>query len=715
MAESNLCQFFEDLEGKFLECAICSRRLQQPTTLPCLHAFCLVCLQNVFKQKEELACPTCFQTYRIPEEELQNLPPNTFIINLLKSGIQVEKEGKVRCVCGKNNANFHCQDCVKYFCCSCKEQHEIFPQLTYHIIRPSDDTNNSVTCLELSLNDRVCSLHKNKVLECYCQVCKTPICTSCAITDHKEHQFIDISDAFKIFMKTTVHAKRDLEEFRTSVKSSWEKVQQNAIQLEKNNVKCKTDINTFAAEMKNMINEMEKRLLKDLDVLYTKKKKTNSSQIDKLTAILSDMNIKWNFMSQLLTSEKPTVLLSSHEAVMALQEKMMELAKNIDPKENGELHFIQENEFLKNIGRIVEHPIADTKFTIDSLTVTQGQTFDVKLNKGAKIDDIASNITATLTQVIEETSTISPKVEQQSNGECIITAMCSSPGVWKLDVTLNEEPIKGSPLIINVERRSLEDTIEINKMVTDIAIFEDRYLLICFLSSQMLKIEQSTNVKSIINISQNASVHRVYQLKTSGHIVFSDTANKCIHICKPDGNMIKSIGKNLMMYPCGLDVNESTNTVYVADFLKDCIFTVNLVNDQQISIIGVKGSENGQFSSPKDVTITKEGNLIVADTWNHRIQMFDSEGSFIKVLVQQGNEDGNVIFPCAVLVDHDENIIVASEHKLQLFTKMGEFVKRIDRQNDGVKNPQGLCMASQNPRRVAVTNLGYENVKIFNY
>ena len=51
--------------------------------------------------------------------------------------------------------------------------------------------------------------------------------------------------------------------------------------------------------------------------------------------------------------------------------------------------------------------------------------------------------------------------------------------------------------------------------------------------------------------------------------------------------------------------------------------------DQLLRSFGEKGKKNGQFNYPKGVAVDTIGNIYVADSWNHRIQKFDSAGGFI--------------------------------------------------------------------------------------
>ncbi|XP_078594482.1 E3 ubiquitin-protein ligase TRIM56-like [Branchiostoma floridae x Branchiostoma japonicum] len=65
---------------------------------------------------------------------------------------------------------------------------------------------------------------------------------------------------------------------------------------------------------------------------------------------------------------------------------------------------------------------------------------------------------------------------------------------------------------------------------------------------------------------------------------------------------------------------------------------------------GSKGSGDGQFGQPTGLCVDKEGNIIVADKWNRRVQLFDRDGRFLKVIASAA--DG-LEAPIAVAVGWD--------------------------------------------------------------
>ena len=50
---------------------------------------------------------------------------------------------------------------------------------------------------------------------------------------------------------------------------------------------------------------------------------------------------------------------------------------------------------------------------------------------------------------------------------------------------------------------------------------------------------------------------------------------------------------------------------------------------EKIQSFGTKGSGHGQFRCPRGVAVDGEGNIVIADGWNHHIQKFTAEGKFL--------------------------------------------------------------------------------------
>ena len=76
-------------------------------------------------------------------------------------------------------------------------------------------------------------------------------------------------------------------------------------------------------------------------------------------------------------------------------------------------------------------------------------------------------------------------------------------------------------------------------------------------------------------------------------------------------------------------------------------------NDRQRAelTIGAPGSEDGQFSRPEGLGVDRQDRVFVADSCNHRIQVFDSEGAWIASYGEAGSGLGQLSYPYDICID----------------------------------------------------------------
>ncbi len=88
---------------------------------------------------------------------------------------------------------------------------------------------------------------------------------------------------------------------------------------------------------------------------------------------------------------------------------------------------------------------------------------------------------------------------------------------------------------------------------------------------------------------------------------------------------------------------------------------------------GLAGTAEGALSSPRNIAIGPDGLVYVADSANHRIQVFDADGVFLRGWGSFGTEAGQLNEPWGLAVD-DEYVYVADtwNHRVQKFTLEGE-------------------------------------------
>jgi hypothetical protein len=89
----------------------------------------------------------------------------------------------------------------------------------------------------------------------------------------------------------------------------------------------------------------------------------------------------------------------------------------------------------------------------------------------------------------------------------------------------------------------------------------------------------------------------------------------------------------------------------------------------------VAGTAEGQFSLPRNMAVGQDGTIYVLDSGNHRLQVFDKDGNFLRAWGNFGTELGQFNEPWGIAVD-EEYVYVADtwNHRIQKFTLDGQFV-----------------------------------------
>jgi hypothetical protein len=96
--------------------------------------------------------------------------------------------------------------------------------------------------------------------------------------------------------------------------------------------------------------------------------------------------------------------------------------------------------------------------------------------------------------------------------------------------------------------------------------------------------------------------------------------------------------------------------------------------------VGKQGREGGELVWPVDVALNVfNGQLVVADSGNHRLQVFEADGRFVKCFGVKGTRDGQFDSITGLFADAMANIYVVDRlnHRVQIFDRYCRFVRAI--------------------------------------
>ena len=153
------------------------------------------------------------------------------------------------------------------------------------------------------------------------------------------------------------------------------------------------------------------------------------------------------------------------------------------------------------------------------------------------------------------------------------------------------------------------------------------------------------------------------------------------------GNLLKSFGAGLFVFPHGFHVDRDGN-VWVTDaqgrdgkghqvfkFSPDGKVLLTLGKP------GVAGAGNDELSQPSDVVVAPSGEIFVADGHdagsNMRIVKYTKDGKFIKSWGRPGSAPGEFNAPHGIAFDSKGRLFVADRgnNRLQIFDQDGKFLE----------------------------------------
>src|SRR6218665_2266029 len=215
-AKSNRSRSATQLLDDMTKCCICLQIFTSPRILPCVHTFCLKCLESYAadkKQGEKISCPICRREWKIPVDGVQGFQRNTFAEKLVEIGRNLSlsrnsqvnsslklKSKEARCdVCLESRVNpnevlpiaqKHCIECQQNMCRGCAYHHKSHKITSEHEVINLDGSRDSML---VTIKSEACEKHPNKLLAVYCIDCSVPMCRTCFQGSHSGHKSEDVN------------------------------------------------------------------------------------------------------------------------------------------------------------------------------------------------------------------------------------------------------------------------------------------------------------------------------------------------------------------------------------------------------------------------------------------------------------------------------------------------------------------------------------------
>lgn len=170
--------------------------------------------------------------------------------------------------CREDPANFVCKTCVMYHLCEeCKKDHDFLFYSIKHKKHKKHDITELRKCNEELVGVLYCSDHKTKRIECFCDLCKKPVCTDCIDLSHDGHDLKSISSAYEEIKEAI---RTDKEEIEKNLIPKYTKLLDKEVEkksnLRKQADKMQEKIRSYTQNIIRMVKSIGNKTMQDLRV-----------------------------------------------------------------------------------------------------------------------------------------------------------------------------------------------------------------------------------------------------------------------------------------------------------------------------------------------------------------------------------------------------------------------------------------------------------------
>jgi len=683
---NHLTKSHEEYQYNFWQCPVCQESYQRHRSqiLPCFHSLCETCVDKLADKDEgSIICPSCgvttLLTEVLPDCTLQN-PDEQLSSHYMVSLGDDSSQCCTACKSTESMAVAKCFHCSSFLCHQCVCAHQIMNRFEgHHVVHMKElDSNGNDPRL---IN---CGTHKNETLKYFCATCNIPICQTCTTTDHGRagHEFLSLNDAGSHQVAKLQNMVENTRQRLNELKHSQKMTERAYTLLQNQYSKAQHDINETYTFYRQFIDDQKVELLKELNSAFNEKQTILTSQLQKIDEAVERANLPLEFSDRLFKNSSTTEILMFKKQ---LENKFNTLAQTMPeintPTTTSDLDFVSNYQAIQTgvrntfgYVRSSSDPLASStssssainhykarpqKLTNDNFSKVIGppsangtSSSSINLTHNSLHHQSHNNMLAlSPTKPIQQplsssSSTTTTTNNHLLNGMDILSCSLPASAMTKYPTLSSSTPLNFSLATNSIDINQYEYWSNPSALTGTSAPQQQQ------LSSSLTSSNGGGNLNG-----HDSIVDLVDGLSIDGYSTMPS------HLLLPSRSNGSSLKRQKMIY------------------------------HQKFGEFGVL---QGQFTEPSGVAVNAQGDIIVADTNNHRIQIFDSNGRFRFQFGECGKRDGQLLYPNRVAVFRQTGDIIVTErsptHQIQIYNQYGNFIRKFGA--NVLQHPRGVCVDS---------------------
>lgn len=547
--------------------------------------------------------------------------------------------------------------------------------------------NNKLTSLTSANGSSYhCLRHKNELLKFYCRTCSVSVCKDCMINEHPAglHECEHISEVTPKQIENLLQIVNEVRGKASDMRAIIKSAENISARIQGQYTKAQNEITDTYQFYRSMLDERKAELLKELENVYNSKNMAHSVSItksqDQVDKILRDCDLVERF------------------------------AKNGGVQEAITLRRLMESKlqsFLSNVQDL------QSSFELDFVSNYQAIQVGVR-NTFGYIRSTPEMPSKQQPPIARPTSNILTNGNSPSNSTISLNMQSQSQQQVQHQQKQQQSAQQPSHLANNCQQQqngtnNMIDRSYANGTASIIGATQSQQTLGAFDSNIISKRFNGANSLGpfIHSFGENNAQENPYEKWSNGG----------------SENIINLIADQyaLPITSCGVNGNGINQSDAIMDLTSKLMTAPMFPPKSQIKRqkmiyhckFGEFGVTEGQFTEPSGVAVNAQNDIIVADTNNHRIQIFDKEGRFKFQFGECGKRDGQLLYPNRVAVVRTSGDIIVTErsptHQIQIYNQYGQFVRKFGA--NILQHPRGVTV--DNKGRIVVVECKVMRVIIF--
>ena len=552
--------------------------------------------------------------------------------------------------------------------------------------------------------------HENEPLNYYCQDCKVCICGKCGQTRHTRHTKVDIQQAAdeqkpKI-MEVLQEMKIDMADYEIQMEKTtelWRK-SRKTIAAARNNVQ------TTVEELIRVLRKHEAAIVTKLDVLGEAEERDHATQLEHFQTCVTQ------FKTSLTQCEAILQRNNSFEILQA-QQDVIERCKGLIKATKMDIYkpmYVQYNineDYVHNVESAVPGQVKISN-TNPLRSVAEGEglqegeagmnsRFTIVTNDSNGKQCYHENDQITVKIQTPSGENLDNRVKHVADGIHRVIYIPNCDGRHKVMIEVNDQPLPGSPWIVQVRPRQYELAkvygvrgkargqfkepcdVTVNKNTRHIAVADRENNRVQLFDSYL---------RYLTEFGQKGPAAKKLSNPTS--VAFTNTGNLIIiassamHSFKENGQFLNSITNKHLCDPFKLTITCDDHMV------------VSDRGDKSIKVLSPDGTELVQSFIASDcdespwIAVCHQNMFFVSYPLARVVRVFSKEGEFLYDIGSEKPSDGHLSKPLGLVIDPFNNLVVCDggNSDLKVFSLEGKFLYKIT--SSSLKHPCSVTFSS---------------------